>query len=52
MGYGARLAEGCNIGAYFSAIASGSLSGYVWAIVAILGSYLGARLRTVLEQRG
>ena len=26
MGYGARLANGCNIGAYFSAIAAGSAS--------------------------
>ena len=45
MGYGARLADGCNIGAYFSAIASGSFSGYVWAAAALLGSALGIRLR-------
>ena len=45
MGYGARLADGCNIGAYFSAIASGSFSGYVWAAAALLGSALGIRLQ-------
>ncbi|MCP6237340.1 YeeE/YedE family protein, partial [Klebsiella pneumoniae] len=27
LGYGSRLAYGCNIGAYFSGIASGSLHG-------------------------
>jgi len=27
LGYGARLAYGCNIGAFFSGIASGSLHG-------------------------
>src|SRR4051794_929130 len=30
MGYGARLSNGCNIGAYFSAIAAGNLSGWSW----------------------
>jgi uncharacterized membrane protein YedE/YeeE len=28
LGYGARIAYGCNIGAYFSGIASGSLHGW------------------------
>ena len=31
MGYGARLAGGCNIGALFSGVASLSLSGWVFA---------------------
>ena len=30
LGYGARLAYGCNIGAYFSGIVSGSLHGWLW----------------------
>lgn len=30
MGIGARLASGCNIGAYLAGIASGSLSGWIW----------------------
>jgi uncharacterized membrane protein YedE/YeeE len=45
MGYGARLAFGCNIGAYFSGVASGSLHGWLWLVAAFLGSILGTRLR-------
>ncbi|PWG65758.1 YeeE/YedE family protein [Sediminicurvatus halobius] len=45
MGYGARLAFGCNIGAMFSGIASASLHGWVWFVFAFLGSLLGIRLR-------
>ena len=45
MGYGARLADGCNIGAYFSAIASGSMSGWIWALAALAGSRIGIHLR-------
>jgi hypothetical protein len=47
LGYGARLAYGCNIGAYFSGVASGSLHGWCWAIAAFVGSIIGTRLRTV-----
>jgi uncharacterized protein len=45
MGYGARLAFGCNIGAYFSGIASFSLHGWVWAVMAMLGTYLALFVR-------
>jgi uncharacterized membrane protein YedE/YeeE len=45
LGYGARLAYGCNIGAYFSGIASGSLHGWVWLIAAFSGNVIGTRLR-------
>ena len=45
LGYGARLAFGCNIGAFFSGIASGSLHGWVWLAAAFLGSMAGMRLR-------
>jgi uncharacterized membrane protein YedE/YeeE len=45
LGYGARLAYGCNIGAYFSGIASGSLHGWVWMIAAFSGNVIGTRLR-------
>jgi uncharacterized protein len=45
LGYGARLAFGCNIGAFFSGIASGSLHGWVWLIAAFAGSIVGVRLR-------
>ena len=45
MGYGARLAFGCNIGALFGGIASGSLHGWVWFLFAFLGSIVGVRFR-------
>ncbi len=45
LGYGARLAYGCNIGAYFSGIASSSLHGWLWLAAAFAGSILGTRLR-------
>ncbi|HLN23737.1 MAG TPA: YeeE/YedE family protein, partial [Patescibacteria group bacterium] len=45
MGYGARLAYGCNIGAYFSGIASSSLHGWAWFAAALAGSYVGIQAR-------
>ena len=45
MGYGARIAGGCNIGAYFSGIASMSLHGWLWGITAIIGTFAGLALR-------
>ena len=45
LGYGSRLAFGCNIGAYFSGILSGSLHAWLWLPAAFLGSALGVRLR-------
>jgi uncharacterized membrane protein YedE/YeeE len=45
LGYGARLAYGCNIGAYFSGIASSSLHGWLWLVAAFAGSVVGTRLR-------
>jgi uncharacterized protein len=45
MGYGARLAYGCNIGAYFSGVASFSLHGWLWAGMALFGTYLGLKFR-------
>jgi uncharacterized protein len=45
MGYGSRLAFGCNIGAYFSGISSFSLHGWVWMIMAILGTYCALFIR-------
>ncbi len=47
MGYGARLSNGCNIGAYFSAIAAGNLSGWAWMVLALAGSWMGVKLRPV-----
>ncbi|WP_339532641.1 YeeE/YedE family protein [Pseudomonas mucidolens] len=45
LGYGSRLAYGCNIGAYFSGIASDSLHGWVWLVAAFIGNGVGVRLR-------
>src|SRR5699024_1973674 len=46
-GYGARLAFGCKIGAYFSRIASFSLHGWIWMIVALAGSFVGLYFRKI-----
>ncbi|MEL7975793.1 YeeE/YedE family protein [Isoptericola sp. F-RaC21] len=45
MGIGARIAGGCNIGAYLAGIASGSAHGWIWGAVALLGTWVGLRLR-------
>jgi uncharacterized protein len=49
MGYGALLAFGCNVSAFFGGIASTSLHGWVWIICALLGTLLGVRLRSVFK---
>ena len=49
LGYGARLAYGCNIGAYFSGIASGSVHGWLWLVAAFLGNIAGTRLRPTFD---
>ncbi|HEV7931473.1 MAG TPA: YeeE/YedE family protein [Actinomadura sp.] len=46
MGIGARLAGGCNIGAYLAGIASGSLHGWLWGVAALAGTWVGLRART------
>jgi hypothetical protein len=38
MGFGARLSVGCNIGAFFSGVISGSLHGWVWGVFALAGA--------------
>jgi hypothetical protein len=45
LGYGARLAFGCNISAFFGGVASGSLHGWLWIAAAIPGNYVGVLLR-------
>ena len=45
MGVGARLAFGCNIGAFLAGIASGSLHGWIWFVMAMAGSWVGIRWR-------
>lgn len=45
IGYGARIAYGCNIGAFISGAASGSLHGWLWIVAALPGTWLGLVLR-------
>jgi hypothetical protein len=45
LGYGARIGYGCNIGAFFSGIASGSVHGWIWFPSALAGNFAGAKLR-------
>ncbi len=52
MGYGARLSFGCNIGALFSGIASGSLHGWLWFAAAFAGSHLGIAVRPLFGLDG
>lgn len=52
MGYGARLSFGCNIGALFSGIASGSVHGWLWFAAAFGGSMIGIKLRPLFGLDG
>jgi hypothetical protein len=45
LGVGARLANGCNIGAYLGGITTGNVSGWVWGLVALAGTWVGLKLR-------
>ena len=44
MGYSATLGIGCTIGAFFSAISSLSLSGWVFGISLALGAFIGTKI--------
>ena len=50
LGYSSRMAFGCNVGAYLGGIASASLHGWVWFVLAFIGSIYGVRLRKRLAQ--
>jgi uncharacterized membrane protein YedE/YeeE len=45
LGYSSRLAFGCNVGAMFSGISTGSLHGWLWVPLAFAGTLIGVRLR-------
>jgi uncharacterized membrane protein YedE/YeeE len=45
MGIGARLANGCNIGAYLGGISTGNVSGWVWGLGALAGTWVGLKAR-------
>lgn len=48
LGYASRIAFGCNVGAFFSGVSTGSLHGWVWFAAAFAGSALGIRLRPLV----
>ena len=50
LGYSARIAFGCNVGAFFSGVSTGSLHGWAWFGAAFAGSIFGIRLRPLLLQ--
>lgn len=44
MGIGARIAMGCNIGAYFATVSNGDPSGWLFLIGMVGGGYVGVKL--------
>ncbi|SHH02794.1 YeeE/YedE thiosulfate transporter family protein [Tepidibacter thalassicus] len=44
MGYGTRLVDGCNVGAFFSGIPSFSLHAWVFGIFVVLGVWVGCKI--------
>ncbi len=44
MGFGTRLANGCNVGALYTPIANFSLSGWVFFAVLVIGGILGNKV--------
>lgn len=44
MGYGSSIAAGCNIGNFYSGIASLSLSGWVFGLFMFIGGIIGSKL--------
>lgn len=51
MGYGARIAYGCNVGAFFSGVASTSLHAWLWIAAALPGCAVGIALRPYFGMR-
>ncbi len=49
LGYGARMAYGCNIGAFFSGISSGSVHGWLWIVSCLAGNYAGIHVRPYFD---
>ncbi len=48
LGYGARLAFGCNIGGLYSGIVSGSVHGWLWLVAGFCGTIAGVYLRSLV----
>jgi len=45
LGYGARLAFGCNIGGLLAGTATGSMHGWLWLLAGFTGTWLGVYAR-------
>jgi len=45
LGYGARLAFGCNIGGLLAGTATGSMHGWLWLLAGFTGSWIGVHAR-------
>ncbi|MBD1577505.1 YeeE/YedE family protein [Vibrio sp. S11_S32] len=48
----AAMYSACNLGGFFDGIASGSLHGWVWMLMALAGSVIGIRLRPLFGLHG
>ena len=46
MGFGAKIAGGCNIGGLFSSLPQFNLSGWVFLLFVFIGATVGGRLRS------
>lgn len=44
MGYGARIAYGCNVGGLLNGIASSSLTGWIFGIAVFVGTWIGSKI--------
>lgn len=49
LGYGSRIAYGCNIGAFFSGVSSASFSGWIWFVSAFAGNIFGSAIKKRLS---
>ncbi len=49
LGYGARLAFGCNIGGLLAGISTGSVHGWLWLVSGFIGNMAGVWLRVLLK---
>lgn len=49
LGWGSMLALGCTVGTLLSGIMAGALSGWVFAVFCLMGTWVGLKLRGVLR---
>ncbi len=49
MGFGTRLANGCNVGALYTPIANFSLSGWIFLVVLVIGGIVGNKVAKKLN---